>query len=693
MEGIIKIAHFYHIKNGARRTFNPGFHKGFIALKSAEQVRVVGISRKKKQEVEIGVGIDQKVNLETIYPDTLFMIPLSEQTGRCTLQNIDRSDKIINEIHYVTISCPVLLDCDADRDGVVGYDEPGKANWVWGPEGRGAILLVNNDEGKSEMSPYSKQSEYAELIVRSTGLSKSTWDKLGLELRLYATPLAVNRFRVYRLKAGNKLEQVLPDKKDENENENDEEINLSKELNPNGERLLVEARQYPGQCPESHSHEGLCPDSHFEGLISIELHLRLKAEQAPKGILLASDRVVYRVAPWIMMPNTLPVERVYTCEITTDNYENTQFRADLKLVCKKLGLPCHVVQEKDVDYRDTWIQDHIEIGYSQGTQSYLPVVFESPREKGLSKYLEKRLLETDFGHFRMAGSSDETLDSFGNLEVSPPVTVRGKDYPLGRIIFGGRSYGSLAPESRKMMQKIRRFLYAQKVQSPIEVFTDWLRVGHVDEIICFIPNSYPPPPGEKEFKVLLASPARAYALLKTLKSEKYGKNVMFKNREHKDGSKGISVNEFLGDKYDKLWEVNLVYQEYMNLNRAILAKHLHLQPNDFIDIPVIFEVWDNKDVLLPHTWPYFPNMINQLVIGHTSIVPKPFGPRINYKYDCAFEEDYCKAMPDGHESIFIDDWYSYFSHLGDIHCGTNTLRIPPTDIKWWDTLPDEGFNI
>lgn len=32
------------------------------------------------------------------------------------------------------------------------------------------------------------------------------------------------------------------------------------------------------------------------------------------------------------------------------------------------------------------------------------------------------------------------LDSFGNLEVSPPVTVGDKEYPLGRILFGDSCY-------------------------------------------------------------------------------------------------------------------------------------------------------------------------------------------------------------------------------------------------------------
>lgn len=43
----------------------------------------------------------------------------------------------------------------------------------------------------------------------------------------------------------------------------------------------------------------------------------------------------------------------------------------------------------------------------------------------------------DFGYVaRQAPEGASSLDSFGNLEVSPPVTVQGKEYPLGRILIG-----------------------------------------------------------------------------------------------------------------------------------------------------------------------------------------------------------------------------------------------------------------
>lgn len=697
----------YYIKNGDRRIFNPGFSSGFIRLKEAKQVRVVGINKEEagQPEVEIQVGDPQGVSVDAIYSNALYMIPLSEQTGNCILENIDDSGKnILDPIAYQIISCPIILDCDADRDGIVGYNEEGKANWTWDSKGRGAILMVNNDKDKSGESPYSQGSEYAKLLVRSTGYDKKTWDELGLELRLYATPFAVKRFAVYRVKPNGTLEKVLPDVATKKKGG---EINISKELSHTGERLLVEAHQYPGQCPlAEETNDGICWDSHFEGLITIELHLRKKIDNLPKGILLESDRVVFRVAPWIMVPNTRPVKKVYIAGITGGNYDNTKLVDQLRAICYCLDVDLEVISNEYTLY-SRWLQDEIECGYSQGTQHHLPVVFASPNEnmrkkvegENIAENLGATMKNTDFGYFTLAGSNTGNLDTFGNLEVSPPVTVRGKHYPLGRIIFGGRSYGSLATEVREMMQKTRRFLYAQKVQSPIEIFTDWLYVGHVDEIICFIPNASPTPPGEKEFKVLLAWPDRALALLKTLKAQNHGDKVMFKDK--KDSFKlpiETTVNDLLTN--DQLWNDNKVFQEHMNLNRAILTKHLDLNYKDFIEIPVLFE--KNKD---GRAIAYFPNMINHLVIVHnkkglkskkqifecTNIVPKPFGPEVNGK--CAFEEAFKKAMPKGHECKFIDDWESYHVDYGEIQCGTNALREPPLDVKWWHTLPDEGFNV
>lgn len=38
-----------------------------------------------------------------------------------------------------------------------------------------------------------------------------------------------------------------------------------------------------------------------------------------------------------------------------------------------------------------------------------------------------------------------------------------------------------------MTKVVQEFLWAQKVQEPIALYSDWLVVGHVDEFMTFVP--------------------------------------------------------------------------------------------------------------------------------------------------------------------------------------------------------------
>lgn len=40
-----------------------------------------------------------------------------------------------------------------------------------------------------------------------------------------------------------------------------------------------------------------------------------------------------------------------------------------------------------------------------------------------------------------------------------------------------------------MSKVVRDFLQAQQVQAPVELYSDWLSVGHVDEFLSFVPTS------------------------------------------------------------------------------------------------------------------------------------------------------------------------------------------------------------
>lgn len=40
-----------------------------------------------------------------------------------------------------------------------------------------------------------------------------------------------------------------------------------------------------------------------------------------------------------------------------------------------------------------------------------------------------------------------------------------------------------------MTRLVRDFLYAQRVQAPVELYSDWLAVGNVNEFVNFVPTS------------------------------------------------------------------------------------------------------------------------------------------------------------------------------------------------------------
>ena len=76
-----------------------------------------------------------------------------------------------------------------------------------------------------------------------------------------------------------------------------------------------------------------------------------------------------------------------------------------------------------------------------------------------------------------------------------PPTAR---WPLGRILVGDT-----------MSPKLLRFLEDQGLQSPFQIGVDWLRVGHVDEVLAFVP-------GSDGWTLVVADPVQARALLEPL---------------------------------------------------------------------------------------------------------------------------------------------------------------------------------
>ena len=157
----------------------------------------------------------------------------------------------------------------------------------------------------------------------------------------------------------------------------------------------------------------------------------------------------------------------------------SRLNADLDRVFESVGLPWGAASNPG--QQDIWFQDTMEIGYTQlpGAQP-MHVVMEAQRPNA-SDDVAVTLLAPDFGFIsigepRQPGDEeDHWMDWMGNLEVTHPLS----GHPLGRIYYGKSDRTTFHP-------KILEFLEAQQVQKPFAVYTNWLLIQHVDEVLNFL---------------------------------------------------------------------------------------------------------------------------------------------------------------------------------------------------------------
>jgi len=314
---------------------------------------------------------------------------------------------------------------------------------------------------------------------------------------------------------------------------------------------------------------------------------------------------------------------------------------------------------------DRWIQDEIEFGYSTapGGKRFDNVI-DSIRNRGLAPFASDFFSGPDW-YIGMWGNPPQatTFDAFGNLEASPPV----EGYPFGRIYYGREGNNGLNTI-------LGDFLADQVVQEPFQIPTDWLCVGHIDEVSTFIADAS----SAKGFKLLLADTISAYELFDGLdpswEMTRYG------------GSYGYAtVGELVAD--STLRAHNQDFQtNNLDLTRARFKQELGLTDADIIEIPTIFERVGGCGGRAAALTPGAVNLIVATVDGNGETilaVPDPFARPGNLgPADDPVAQDFVQRMPAGVSVAFIDNWYSYHMLLGEVHCGTNVTRTPLED---WTT--------
>jgi protein-arginine deiminase len=235
------------------------------------------------------------------------------------------------------------------------------------------------------------------------------------------------------------------------------------------------------------------------------------------------------------------------------------------------------------------------------------------------------------------------------------------------------------------------FLKAQRVQAPIPVETSWLVVGHVDEILSFVPFANPGNP-YKRWKLLLASPRRAYQILRDANpalNMLVGRTFQGQNAEMTidtflTGATPVADNRAIpiapAIQGPDLANFNTAMQVHIDAVRDALVSRIDLDINvDVIEVPVVVypedAAWTIAGFLTA-------DMVNMLVVNGHCIIAQAFGPEGVTGADLFGHDLRGQLQAIGLRCHFIDDWTTYHLYSGEVHCGTNTLRRPADRNAW-----------
>ncbi|MBI3819410.1 MAG: hypothetical protein HY286_12010 [Planctomycetes bacterium] len=372
----------------------------------------------------------------------------------------------------------------------------------------------------------------------------------------------------------------------------------------------------------------------------------------------------FPVAPFLVSCCLDPAESVHVVKTKITE----RFVTDLDKALAGTGARLEAFEDKDLPNHDIWMQDAVEIGYAAGPRGFVNFALAGNRGKKLDELFEKKYLTKKRATIRKArfrGDAMQWIDWYGNLEASPPARVDGKNYPFGRVYAGTQGERAQNPD-------IIKFIEEQCAQGPVAwVDTSWLVIGHVDEIVSWVPARAGTP-----YRMLVASPKLAVALLQKAEKDSPG-GVIHRGIGGKDASSAERpVAGILNDA--AFMQKQLDLQTKIDGIVKLLQKDLGVADGDVVPMPVLFNdsLKEYKNRFVAET----PDIVNSLLVGSRLIVPDPHAPLVNGK-DIFLEYMRSKLEPLGCDVRPIDDDVPYHRWLGEVHCGTNATRAPRTDIK------------
>lgn len=449
------------------------------------------------------------------------------------------------------------------------------------------------------------------------------------------------------------------------------EANLGVDLLRSGLQLGIEAKQFR-----------MSLNSGWNGELTVKLAVTdaagkpIEALGAEAGV----DTVKLRVAPWLLLGNTSEFD--HWRSLDWGNQANTKvFNADLVAADAEIA---NADYSKYGWYSDQWTQDWYQTGLTQipaaggkvqGMRVYNARPFKNGGKDLPIVTMRKNMLGPDRAILAVykKAPSGSSFDSHGNHDLLPPYENGAAKYPYGRIITGS----GVLPETWEWYD-------AQKVQGPtLKVTTNWLAVGHVDEIL-----SYAPAKTARGWKLLHGDDALAKAMFEKLAKDGHGDVEVFAGQTVK--LKGATIKDKVYVKTVLLDQDLLQSSQTAHVKTEaaveIVKKAVGLDDTELVSIPFLTEDFGSGEMI---SWQ--PGTVNSLVVYDYIMIPKPFGPIVNNV------DVFAKDLEDrvggpvnalgsdgkGMKVKFINDWYGYHLLMGEVHCGTNPEGPPNPKLKWW----------
>lgn len=567
---------------------------------------------------------------------------------------------------YITVSAPgsvvANLSVDTNRDGnITAADETNEDQW--GSNG-GAIFIFNiDDDNNNNSEDYLDATksaadalDLARMIVRQTSVPT------GGTVTINVSAAAQGRINVWRNVSGS-----------------------WQSVYTSGASFTLPAAALQAGDIELGIEGKTRLSNTWDGNVTFTLEIRNSSNQVQ-----GSDTVRMRQAPPIFATNLWRPTQLHVVNLGTSN---SGLRTPLSQICTAGGISYVEIPGSSYS-NDRWIQDSSEPAVTITPSSSAPrrvidLVYQCYRVRPVDAWCVAALFDPDFELQRRFGSVNTSLNYGGNIEVIPPHNGR----PWGRVMIGGGNgykVGTTTPATEYMDTSNLQYFDANYIQgTQVQVTSEWLIVGHVDEFSMFVPA----PNTSRGYVCLIASPVRAWNTLVNLNNQGHGSTLVFAGRT--SGGWQTTVNAIVSN--TALGTLQTQTQARIDQARSQIKAATGLTDADFVELPTLFE-----EYVSPQTGPtgylvaYNPGVVNCVPLpaanGTTYIaMPDPEGPIVNsidqWKADINSQMAGLYTASNPLDLRYVDVFYSYHTALGEAHCGTNTVRVPPAGTNWWAGAP------